>query len=170
MKNQKTPAPARTARIELAKTLKEQSKTRIELAKTRRELVKTRAEQARTRAEFAKARRKKTEIRPALVEKTLQRVVHKEFDIHDRRQTILTTPPGDLAGQKNVMERLSHRQREVLRLIAISRNTKQIASSLNVSPKTIEYHRSKLMKALKVHDVPGLVRFALRMGLVPLEA
>ena len=40
---------------------------------------------------------------------------------------------------------------------------------LKVSPKTIEYHRMKLMNCLNVHDIPGLVRFALRVGLIPEE-
>lgn len=67
---------------------------------------------------------------------------------------------------KSPMERLTARQREILQLIAESRNTKEIAELLNLSAKTVEYHRLKLMKTLGVHDVPGLVRFALRSGLV----
>ena len=54
-------------------------------------------------------------------------------------------------------------------MIAEGQNTKQIAETLNVSPKTVEYHRMKLMSALNVHDIPGLVRFALRVGLVTQE-
>jgi hypothetical protein len=38
-----------------------------------------------------------------------------------------------------------------------------------VSPKTVEYHRMKLMVSLNAHDIPGLVRFALRVGLIPEE-
>ena len=53
--------------------------------------------------------------------------------------------------------------------MAEGQNTKAIAELLKVSPKTVEYHRMKLMNALNVHDVPGLVRFALRVGLIPLE-
>jgi DNA-binding CsgD family transcriptional regulator len=55
-------------------------------------------------------------------------------------------------------------------LIAEGQNTKRIAEILKVSPKTIEYHRLKLMAGLNVHDVPGLVRFALRVGLIPQES
>jgi DNA-binding CsgD family transcriptional regulator len=171
---------ART-RAELAKTRREQARTRVELAKTRleqaktrAELVKTRTEQTKTRAELVKTRKKKSEIRTDQVEKTLQRVVHKEFDIHDKHQRILAPPFEELslnksANQKSALERLTNRQREILQLIAESQNTKQIAGTLKVSPKTVEYHRRKLMEALNVYDIPGLVRFALRVGLIPPE-
>jgi DNA-binding CsgD family transcriptional regulator len=59
---------------------------------------------------------------------------------------------------------LTGRQREILQLIAEGQNTKGIAELLKVSPKTVEYHRMKLMNCLNVHDIPGLVRFALRVG------
>ena len=74
-----------------------------------------------------------------------------------------------LAGRKSPLEQLTGRQREILQLIAEGQNTKQIGETLNVSPKTIEYHRLKLMQTLDVHDVPGLVRFALQVGLVAQE-
>jgi len=64
---------------------------------------------------------------------------------------------------------LTSRQREVLQLIAEGRNTKQIGDILEISPKTVEYHRMKLMNCLNVHDIPGLVRFAVRVGLIPVE-
>ncbi len=75
-----------------------------------------------------------------------------------------------IADRKSPLEQLTGRQREILQLIAEGRNTKGIAELLQVSPKTIEYHRLKLMNCLNVHDVPGLVRFALRMGLIPQES
>ncbi len=74
-----------------------------------------------------------------------------------------------LADQKSPLEELTGRQREILQLVAEGQNTKQIAELLKVSPKTVEYHRMKLMESLNVHDVPGLVRFALRVGLIPQE-
>jgi len=70
----------------------------------------------------------------------------------------------------NPLEPLTIRQREILLLIAEGQNTKQIGEILKVSPKTVEYHRLKLMNCLNVHDVPGLVRLALRTGLVPQES
>ena len=78
------------------------------------------------------------------------------------------TPDG-VAGQKSPLESLTVRQREILLLIAEGQNTKQIGEILKVSPKTVEYHRMKLMNCLKVHDIPGLVRLALREGLIPSE-
>ena len=74
-----------------------------------------------------------------------------------------------IANRKSPLEQLSGRQREILQLIAEGQNTKGIADLLKVSPKTIEYHRIKLMDCLNVHDVAGLVRFALRVGLIPPE-
>jgi DNA-binding NarL/FixJ family response regulator len=64
------------------------------------------------------------------------------------------------------LEQLTERQREILCLIAQGQNTKTIAASLDLSPKTVEYHRAKLMDALKLHDVAGLVRFAIGAGLI----
>ena len=64
---------------------------------------------------------------------------------------------------------LTPRQREVLRLIAEGLSTKEIASRLNVSFKTVETHRTELMERLGIHGVAGLVRYAIRVGLVPAE-
>jgi DNA-binding NarL/FixJ family response regulator len=76
------------------------------------------------------------------------------------------SPFQDLAARKSPLEQLTGRQREILQLIAEGRNTKEIAEDLKLSPKTVEYHRLKLMETLNVHDIPGLVRFALRAGLI----
>ena len=67
------------------------------------------------------------------------------------------------------VEGLTARQREILQMIAEGHSTKEIARVLNVSIKTIETHRSRLMDRLDIHDVPGLVRFAIRAGLVTPE-
>lgn len=64
-------------------------------------------------------------------------------------------------------DRLTPRQREVLRLIAIGYTTKEIALALDISIKTVETHRAQVMKELRVHDITGLVRYAIRVGLVP---
>ena len=78
-------------------------------------------------------------------------------------------PLQQIAHQKTPLERLSLRQREILQLIAEGQTTKGIGLVLNLSPKTVEYHRSRLMKWLNIHDVPGLVRFALQAGLIAQE-
>jgi len=65
---------------------------------------------------------------------------------------------------------LTSRQREILQLIAEGKNTKEIASDLDVSVKTVEAHRLQLMGRLNIHGIPGLVRYAIRSGLVSSEA
>jgi DNA-binding NarL/FixJ family response regulator len=62
---------------------------------------------------------------------------------------------------------LTARQREVLKLVAGGKSTKEIAFMLNLSVKTVETHRAQIMERLGIRDVPGLVRYALRTGLVP---
>jgi DNA-binding NarL/FixJ family response regulator len=61
---------------------------------------------------------------------------------------------------------LTQREREVLKLIADGLSSKEIAVQLGVSLKTIESHRANLMDKLDIHKVSGLVRFAVRAGLV----
>ena len=73
------------------------------------------------------------------------------------------------AQKKSSIEQLSPRQREILQLIAEGRSTKEIAFLLNLSAKTVETHRAQVMERLDIHDVPGLVRYAIRQGLVSAE-
>jgi RNA polymerase sigma factor (sigma-70 family) len=80
-----------------------------------------------------------------------KRVIH-EF----ARKTNFTT----------TMDLLSPRQREVLQLLAEGNSNKEIAQVLNLSIKTVETHRKELMERLDLHDVAGLVRYAIRMGIV----
>ena len=76
-----------------------------------------------------------------------------------------------LAGRSagSPLDQLSTRQREVLQLIAEGKRTKDIAQALDVSVKTVETHRTAIMERLEIFDVPGLVMFALRHGLVNLD-
>lgn len=71
--------------------------------------------------------------------------------------------------QISPLERLTPRQREILQLIAEGHTTQDIAHILNISIKTVETHRMQLMERLDIHDVTGLVRFAVRVGLVTLD-
>jgi DNA-binding NarL/FixJ family response regulator len=66
----------------------------------------------------------------------------------------------------NPLDLLTPRQREILQLIAEGKSTKEIARVLHISIKTVETHRVQLMNRLKIHDVAGLVRFAIEQGLV----
>jgi DNA-binding NarL/FixJ family response regulator len=70
-------------------------------------------------------------------------------------------------GGEAAPEALTARQREVLRLVAGGKSTKEIAFLLNLSVKTVETYRSQIMERLGIRDVAGLVRYALRTGLVP---
>jgi two-component system, NarL family, response regulator NreC len=62
------------------------------------------------------------------------------------------------------VDELSVRERQVLQLIAEGSSTKDIAAQLGISAKTVESHRSKLMRKLDIHDTAGLVRYAIRRG------
>ena len=64
---------------------------------------------------------------------------------------------------------LTPRQREVLKRVAEGRSTKEIAYDLGLSVKTVETHRAQIMERLGIRDVAGLVRYAMRTGLVPPE-
>jgi DNA-binding NarL/FixJ family response regulator len=72
-------------------------------------------------------------------------------------------------GDQSVFSMLSDREREVLQLIAEGQTTKQIATHLHVSVKTIETHRQKIMEKLDVHSVAELTKYAIREGLTDLE-
>ena len=74
---------------------------------------------------------------------------------------------GDM--EQSPLERLSPRQREILQLIAEGHTTRQIADLLYLSAKTVETHRTRLMDDLDIHDIAGLVRYAIRIGLVSTE-
>ena len=66
----------------------------------------------------------------------------------------------------NVSDVLTPRQREILQLIAEGNALKQIAQQLHLSVKTVETHRTLLMNRLDIHDTAGLVRYALRVGMI----
>jgi DNA-binding NarL/FixJ family response regulator len=69
----------------------------------------------------------------------------------------------------SALERLTPRQREVLQLVAEGNTTQEIARIMNLSVKTVETHRTQLMERLDIHDIAGLVRYAVREGLVTLD-
>lgn len=70
---------------------------------------------------------------------------------------------GDL---QSPFERLTPRQREILQMIAEGATTRDMARRLNLSVKTVDTHRTQLMDRLDIHDVAGLVRYAIRTGVV----
>jgi len=69
--------------------------------------------------------------------------------------------------KRTPLTKLTSRQVEVLRLVAEGNRTRDIADRLKLSVKTVESHRGEVMKRLGMHDVVSLVRYALRVGLIP---
>jgi DNA-binding NarL/FixJ family response regulator len=67
------------------------------------------------------------------------------------------------------LDGLTPRQREILQLVAEGKSTKDVARLLNLSVKTVEAHRGQIMTRLEIHDLAGLVRYAIRTGLVSPE-
>lgn len=148
------------ALLEHAKDRIEQVEAKVQMATTIAELAESRMELAETRTELAETRAVLAEARARQAETVLHQVLEKTGDSNGAVALLASAEPVNLDG-------LTIRQREILRLIAEGQNTKQIAGILGVSPKTIEYHRAKLMRAVGVYDIPGLVRLAMRAGLIP---
>ena len=65
------------------------------------------------------------------------------------------------------LDRLTPRHREVLQLIAEGRTSKEMSVRLGISVRTVEVHRAQIMERLDIHDIAGLVRYAITAGLVP---
>jgi DNA-binding NarL/FixJ family response regulator len=80
------------------------------------------------------------------------------------------TIPSPTSSQGLFTSHLTARQSEVLRLIAEGFTTKEIAQQLNLSAKTVDAHRTQLMRELDIHDIAGLVRYAIRIGLISAES
>jgi RNA polymerase sigma factor (sigma-70 family) len=67
------------------------------------------------------------------------------------------------------LETLSQREREILKLVADGKTSREIAERLSISPKTVDTYRSRLMSKIGVKNLAGLVKFAIRHGLISLE-
>jgi len=73
---------------------------------------------------------------------------------------------GGSSGSSDPLERLTGREREVLRLVAAGNSNKQIAAQLGISRRTVESHRESMMRKIEIRTVAGLTRFALENGLL----
>jgi DNA-binding NarL/FixJ family response regulator len=73
------------------------------------------------------------------------------------------------AGDAGPLEKLTSREREVLQLVVEGKTSAEIAETLSLSLRTIQTYRSRIMSKLDIHDVPGLVKFAIRHGLTSIE-
>mgnify|MGYP003338718282 CR=1 FL=1 len=71
--------------------------------------------------------------------------------------------------QRDPLSRLSHRQRVVLQLIAEGCTNKEIAARLKISERTVDCHRTELMRRLDMHEIASLVRFAVQEGVIHLD-
>ena len=159
-------------RLHQAEARAQLAEVRTEQAKTRAEAAESRTERAETRTDLAKTRTEQAETRTEQAETSLQKAIHRAEQTHPvfpgrPLKNISVIAVGDW---KIPLGKLTIRQREILQLIAEGQNTKQIGQILQVSPKTVEYHRMKLMAGLNLHDIPALVRFAIRAGIVPPES
>jgi DNA-binding NarL/FixJ family response regulator len=104
----------------------------------------------------------------------------KDFILAELQLALATLLRGGRYLSPKIQERLIHRvtekpgsgtdltprQMEILRLVASGRTTKEIARTLEISPKTVEFHRAQLMDKIGVRDVAGLTRHAMQIGLI----
>ncbi len=67
--------------------------------------------------------------------------------------------------EKSPIDKLSDRERQILQLVVEGKSSTEISKILPLSPKTVATYRSRLMDKLAIHDLPGLVKFAIRHGL-----
>jgi DNA-binding NarL/FixJ family response regulator len=71
---------------------------------------------------------------------------------------------------ETTVDPLTPRERQILQLVAEGNTTKEVARLLNISFKTADSHRNHIMQKLDVHDVTGLVRYAIHRGLLPIRS
>ncbi len=114
---------------------------------------------------------------PAELKQAIQAVAHGETFLSSKVSKHVvsgyvqgkgrSSPEADgISTSYEATDKLTQRQREILQLIAEGNTTKEIAKKLSISVKTVETHRMQLMERLGIHDIAGLVRFALRSGLI----
>lgn len=125
--------------------------------------------------------------RPAVVKEALERgahgVVTKGAPLRELREAIDRVSSGgvyyssessallrEAAFTPNRDEQLTERQREILRDVARGLSSKEIAVRLSISEKTVSNHRTRIMERLGVHDIAGLTRYAVSLGLVDPDA
>ncbi len=108
---------------------------------------------------------------PAELELAIRAVVRGETFLSSAiSQHVVAACLGRRDKEQTSLQRLTPRQREVLQLIAEGHSTKEIAKELGISPKTAETYRAELMKELDIHDIASLTLYAIRMGVVALDA
>jgi DNA-binding NarL/FixJ family response regulator len=101
-------------------------------------------------------------LAPAISRRVIE-TYHQRVEAPEKKHL---PPTGEL---RQASFQLTPRQSEVLRYIAEGYTTKEIARQLGLSAKTVDAHRTQLMRELDIHDIAGLVRYAIRAGLVKAE-
>jgi len=104
----------------------------------------------------------------AELERAIETILQGRFYLSSELSPLVKQLPTVAAAsvRNRPLDGLTDRQREILQLIAEGETTKGIALLLKISCKTVEYHRAQLMERLNIFDLAGLVRFALRTGVV----
>jgi DNA-binding NarL/FixJ family response regulator len=74
----------------------------------------------------------------------------------------------DLGPKSPALKRLSRRERQVLKFVVEGKSDAEIATLLQVAPKSVESYRRRMMEKLGIEDLPTLVKFAIRNGITPL--
>ncbi len=101
------------------------------------------------------------------------RLVHagRRYLSHEVSDTVLDyyLAQHELEAEQDPLTRLSAREREILQLVAEGRSPAEIADLLSLSPNTVKSYRSRIMRKLGISNLPDLVRFAIRRGLISLE-
>lgn len=75
----------------------------------------------------------------------------------------------DDLSERSALERLSPRERQVLKLVVEGRTSREIAPLVHISPKTVDTYRSRIMHKLSIRNLPSLVKFAIRHGITSLK-
>lgn len=107
---------------------------------------------------------------PAEIEFAIRAVLHEGIYLTPAACKAFVAGCRKYTDRQPALPDLTPRQREVLKFIAQGLTTRAIAKRLNLSAKTVETHRYQLMKQLKIHELAGLVRYAIRVGLVSVDA
>lgn len=102
----------------------------------------------------------------SVFEQAIEAVANGNIFVKASAQTQVESP--DALDQKELLENLSERERQIVVFVASGRTNKEIAKELSLSVKTVESHRSNISKKLKIFDIAGVTLFAVRTGLVSL--
>lgn len=105
----------------------------------------------------------KTSSREEMLLAVRQVLAGKKYFSAEVTETLLTDPP---AAVEAMEIDLTEREIEILKLIAEGYTNKEIGESLFISHRTVDAHRTNMMKKLEVNNVAGLVRFAMKNGLI----